>query len=208
MAKKEYFDNKKVAWFFKSTGCIPVDRSKKDESAKEAGIEVLENDNVLGIFPEGTRNNVKEQELKELYDSYYQDKMSYEEFSKKMAKNKKSYINYLEELKNNQVITEEEYIDNIVTPDAFLHDLLLNRRISKDEYYEHSLLPFKFGAVSMAYKTNAVIVPYAISGDYKFRSKNLRVHIGKPITVTEDYTESNQKLTNAMIELLKENNEN
>ena len=30
MAKKEYFDNKKVAWFFKSNGCISVDRSKKD----------------------------------------------------------------------------------------------------------------------------------------------------------------------------------
>ena len=54
MAKKEYFDKKSIAWFFKSCGCIPVDRSIKDENAKEAGIEVLENDNVLGIFPEGT----------------------------------------------------------------------------------------------------------------------------------------------------------
>ena len=35
------------------------------------------------------------------------------------------------------------------------------------------LLPFKYGAVSMAEKTNALIVPFAITGDYKFRSKNL-----------------------------------
>ena len=33
MAKKEYFDDKKVAWFFRSAGCIPVDRSKKDDAA-------------------------------------------------------------------------------------------------------------------------------------------------------------------------------
>ena len=34
MAKKEYFDNKKVAWFFKGAGCISVNRSIKDENAK------------------------------------------------------------------------------------------------------------------------------------------------------------------------------
>ena len=41
MAKKEYFDDKKVAWFFKSVGCISVDRSKKDEKAVEAALEEL-----------------------------------------------------------------------------------------------------------------------------------------------------------------------
>ena len=41
MAKKEYFDDKKVAWFFKAAGCIPVDRSKKDEDAKAAALDVL-----------------------------------------------------------------------------------------------------------------------------------------------------------------------
>ena len=30
MAKREYFDDWKVAWFFKLAGCIPVDRSIKD----------------------------------------------------------------------------------------------------------------------------------------------------------------------------------
>ena len=55
MAKKEYFDGK-FAWFFKLAGCIPVDRSKKDENAKNSGLEVLKNGEVLGLFPEGTRN--------------------------------------------------------------------------------------------------------------------------------------------------------
>ena len=40
------------------------------------------------------------------------------------------------------------------------------------------LLPFKFGAVSMASKTNATIVPFGITGDYKFRSKNLTIKYG------------------------------
>ena len=60
MAKKEYFDNKKVAWFFKENGCICVDRSKKDPKAKEQALEVLNDNGAIGIFPEGTRNKTKE----------------------------------------------------------------------------------------------------------------------------------------------------
>ena len=41
MAKREYFDDKKVAWFFKMSGCIRVDRSIHDEEAKGEAIEVL-----------------------------------------------------------------------------------------------------------------------------------------------------------------------
>src|SRR5574344_1951244 len=52
MAKKEYFDGK-FAWFFKATGCIPVDRSKKDEHATHDALEVLNEGHALGLFPEG-----------------------------------------------------------------------------------------------------------------------------------------------------------
>jgi 1-acyl-sn-glycerol-3-phosphate acyltransferase len=41
MAKKEYFDDKKVAWFFKLAGCIPVNREIHDEDAKERALNVL-----------------------------------------------------------------------------------------------------------------------------------------------------------------------
>lgn len=60
MAKKEYFDSWKTRWFFKIVGCIPVDRSKKDESAKQAAIDVLNDGGAIGIFPEGTRNKTDE----------------------------------------------------------------------------------------------------------------------------------------------------
>ena len=47
------------------------------------------------------------------------------------------------------------------------------------------LLPFKFGTVSMAQKTNATIIPFGIIGDYKFRSKNLTIKYGTPFKVKE-----------------------
>ena len=59
MAKKEYFDNKKVSWFFKGCGCIPVDRTKKDNKAVESALSVLKDGGAIGIFQEGTRNRTK-----------------------------------------------------------------------------------------------------------------------------------------------------
>ena len=48
------------------------------------------------------------------------------------------------------------------------------------------LLPFKFGSVSMAKKTDAYLVPFGITGDYTFRSKNLVIRYGKPFKVTDN----------------------
>ncbi len=127
MAKKEYFEGK-LAWFFKFVGCIPVDRSRKDENAKAKALEVLNNDGAIGIFPEGTRNRFK-------------DKV---------------------------------------------------------------LLDFKFGAVSLAHKTNSFVVPCAITGDYKFRSKNLTIQYGKPFKV-DDLEKANKKLYNEINNLLMDN---
>ena len=129
MAKREYFDSKKTKWFYKGTGCIPVDRSIHDESAKESAMDVLSTGNALGIFPEGTRNKT----------------------------------------------------------DAFL-------------------LPFKFGAVSMAKKTDSYILPFGITGDYKFRSKNLTIRYGKPFKVGNmNLVDANEKLYREVEKLMKQN---
>ncbi len=128
MAKKEYFDGK-MAWFFKSVGCIPVNRQIKDENAKNSALEILNNNGAIGIFPEGTRNKTKE-----------------------------------------------------------------------------FLLPFKFGAVSMAKKTNATIIPFGLTGDYKFRSKNLTARFGTPFKVANmTLEEANDKLYNEVKKLMEEN---
>jgi len=68
------------------------------------------------------------------------------------------------------------------------------------------LLPFKFGAVSMAKKTNSMLVPFGITGDYKFRSKNLVARFGKPFDVSDmTLEEANQKLEKAIGDLMKKN---
>lgn len=70
------------------------------------------------------------------------------------------------------------------------------------------LLPFKFGAVSMAKKTNATIVPFGITGDYKFRSKNLTIRFGKPYKIKQDLEIENKKLESIVGSLMKENLKN
>ncbi len=60
---------------------------------------------------------------------------------------------------------------------------------AKRNYTTEILLPFKFGAVVMAKRTNAKVVPYAITGDYKFRSKNLKITFGEPIDFSEQSVE-------------------
>ncbi|MBQ8943637.1 MAG: 1-acyl-sn-glycerol-3-phosphate acyltransferase [Clostridia bacterium] len=68
------------------------------------------------------------------------------------------------------------------------------------------LLPFKFGAVSMAKKTGAKVLPVAVTGDYEFRSKNLTVRFGKPFDV-ENLTvaQANEKLYNEIAALMNMN---
>jgi len=126
LAKKEYFDSK-FAFFFKAAGCIPVNRSIKDQEAKEQAISILKQGYVIGLFPEGTRNKTKE-----------------------------------------------------------------------------FLLPFKYGAVSMAQKTDAHILPVGITGNYKFRSKNLTIKIGKPFKINKmSLEEANNKLKTEISKLMK-----
>ena len=63
LAKSEYFTGKGLKGlvsraFFSGVGQIPVDRSggQASESALRAGLKVLADGNVLGIYPEGTRS--------------------------------------------------------------------------------------------------------------------------------------------------------
>ncbi len=125
MAKKELFNSKFKNWFFKSMACISVDRSIHDENAKSEAIAALNNNCVIGIFPEGTIN------------------------------------------KTNDLI-----------------------------------LPFKFGAVSFAKKTNSYIVPFAITG--KYSKRNIKIRYGKAYKVKDDLEVENNRLMDKVKKLLKE----
>lgn len=55
LAKKELM-NTKLKIFFKGMGIIPVDRKNKNPKALEQAIKTLNNNKIIGIFPEGTTN--------------------------------------------------------------------------------------------------------------------------------------------------------
>ena len=57
VAKAEYFDDPKTAWFFRAVGQIPIRREggSASEGALAAATDVLNDGGVFGIYPEGTR---------------------------------------------------------------------------------------------------------------------------------------------------------
>lgn len=106
MSKKELFDLIVIRDIFSKMGAFPVDRNNVDIKAIKESLRILKNNEVLGIFPEGTRNKTDE-----------------------------------------------------------------------------ILLPFKDGVISIASKTNSLIVPFGISG--KYRRGKLKLNIGEPINIKE-----------------------
>jgi len=58
VAKAEYFDDPKTAWFFRAAGQIPIrrDSGSASDAALAAAGEVLQAGGVFGIYPEGTRS--------------------------------------------------------------------------------------------------------------------------------------------------------
>lgn len=129
LAKKELHDTKLGGWFFKSMATIPVDRKVKNPDAMKSAIEVLNNEEVIGIFPEGTTNKTKD-----------------------------------------------------------------------------IILPFKYGAISMANKTDSYIVPFSITGKYKLFQKKVRIKFDKPYKLkSSDLSAEKELLENKIIKLIKEN---
>jgi 1-acyl-sn-glycerol-3-phosphate acyltransferase len=58
VAKAEYFDSWKTAWFFRAAGQIPMrrDGGSASERALATARQVLTDGGILGIYPEGTRS--------------------------------------------------------------------------------------------------------------------------------------------------------
>jgi len=72
-----------------------------------------------------------------------------------------------------------------------------------------TLLPFKMGAVSMAQKTGATIVPFAITGKYKFWNNKLTVTFLEPFKVgkDEDLEKVNEKFRNMIKDCIESKKE-
>lgn len=58
VAKAEYFEDPKTAWFFRAVGQIPIKRGggTASQGALDAATEVLVGGGLFGIYPEGTRS--------------------------------------------------------------------------------------------------------------------------------------------------------
>ena len=69
------------------------------------------------------------------------------------------------------------------------------------------LLKFKKGAVRMAKITGVPIIPFAVNGDFSFRSKNLIIRFGEPILVkdNDDLDAMNKVLRERILELQRLN---
>ena len=74
---------------------------------------------------------------------------------------------------------------------------------------EYLIMPFKYGAVRIAKDTNASIIPFAITGEYKRFRKGLKIEFGKPYKIEDkrDLTKENIKLMNKVVRLMRGNNE-
>lgn len=109
-----------LGFIFKNMGIIPVDRkAKQNKEAYDEAIKFLENNEVIGIFPESTINRTK---------------------------------------------TE-------------------------------TTIPFKKGAVRMAYQTNTKIIPFSITGKYNILGKGITIVFEKPYNVqTDDFIKETDKL--------------
>lgn len=72
---------------------------------------------------------------------------------------------------------------------------------TKDEVV---MLPFKYGAVSLAQKTNALIVPFGTTGEYTGKKGKLTTRIGKPFSVEGmDLEKANKLLRKKILDLMQ-----
>lgn len=60
MAKKELFQNKLLSWLFKHLNAFAVDRGAGDTEALQYAVDLIEQNKIMGIFPEGTRSKTGE----------------------------------------------------------------------------------------------------------------------------------------------------
>ncbi len=210
MAKKEYFDGK-MGPIFSFMGCICVDRQHNPHASLEEAVNYLKLGSNIGLFPEGTRNALKGQGVDDVYQlltEYHEDIRPLEEFKKDVQfyHPRMSQVNKVISLLKEGVIDETLLYPNIIMPDSYLKDLASKGIITREEYEASLLLPFKLGAVTMAKETDATIVPFAVTGDYKITNDNLMVNFGDPFKVGDDtLTEANQKLEQKVRTLLLEN---
>lgn len=208
MAKKEYFEHQPTKTLYKLWGAIPTDRSNGIE-AMNICEQLLNMGEAIGIFPEGTRNSLKLNEIQDIYNKYeYFSKFTFKEFASlvKLHNPKVSQINYLENLYNLGLIDKMTYLKYILSPDYILSELLDRKIINQENYDNSLLLPLKYGAIKLAQKTGATIVTSAGNGN--FDDKIIKFSYGDLFNISSDASNLdleayNDKIRNSIIKTYK-----
>lgn len=182
MAKKEYFDGK-LGPLLRSVGTICVDRYGNPSGALKEALRYLRQGSAIGIFPEGTRNQY--QVLKNRYLNLEQKLNDYPK------KNDKEYFSMIQKCKE-------------IEQDIYKYEQTLKEKniiLDKNEF----LLPFHNGAIALAKKTNALVVPFGVTGDYTINNDNLVVRFDEPFKVEGDIDEYTKLLNKKVLSLVKRN---
>lgn len=209
MAKKEYFESQPTKTFYKMWGAIPTDRHNGRE-AMETCESILNLGGCVGIFPEGTRNYLKDKEIFDFYQRNGLDK--YCEFEKfcgicKKLNPKASQMQFLQQLFSKGIIGPSDIINILnLGVDKFLESLKLAGLISSEQYDDTLLLPIKFGTVKLAQKTGATIITSASDG--KFDLGKVNFSYGDKITIpkgtSDDFLSNyNDQLRKSLIKTYK-----
>ena len=68
---------------------------------------------------------------------------------------------------------------------------------------EDITMPFKYGAVKMAKETNAMMVPFVITGSYRILSASIHVRFLEPYQLTQELEIENEKLRKKVSNVLQ-----
>ncbi len=60
MAKAELFDKPILKWLLPKLGAFPIRRGGSDRQALRKGLSLLQDEEMIGVFPEGTRSKTGE----------------------------------------------------------------------------------------------------------------------------------------------------
>lgn len=193
---------------YKNTGAIFVDRqdsSSRENSKEKMGQYLLKGSNVF-LFPEGTRNYMREHHIDDLYSLYTlaNRDMSKEEFTEMVLKQPHlvSQGEVLKKLYQEGKISSYDFAQGLTNIDGFLREYL-----PFDEYVDSWMLPFKLGAVALAQSTGAPIVPFAVNNHYKVGEQGLLVRVGDTMSVgaSDDLVEKNQELREQIASMIADN---
>jgi len=73
---------------------------------------------------------------------------------------------------------------------------------------KEATLPFKIGSVKMAHDTDALLVPFVITGKYKIFGGKLKIELLEPMKIGDNLTEENDRLRGIISKRLEEYNGN